>query len=151
MTGFQVAQGNLVSLFFPLGSEVVKEEIICVNLRRLGLPWASAGLCLPGAAALMAADPRGHGAERLREKASQDTQRARHHVDRTSGVLLKPCLVPCGKMNRQEAVSLSFFFSCHSLRPPGLGLSHHHLPVWLPLPSFQGLCTSPQMHSLWTH
>ena len=51
-------------------------------------------------------------------------------------------------------VSLSVFFSCqpgHSLRPPGLGLSHHHLPVWLPLPSFQGLCKSPHIHSLWMH
>ena len=52
----------------------------------------------------MTADPRGHGAERLREKASQDTKRARHHVGRTSGVLLKPYLVPHGKMNRHEAV-----------------------------------------------
>lgn len=43
VTGFQVAQGNFVSLFFPLGREAVKEEIICVGLRRLGLPWDSAG------------------------------------------------------------------------------------------------------------
>lgn len=56
--GFQVAQGNFVFLFFPLGSEVVKEEIICVGLRTLGLPWAGAGLRLQGAAALLATDPR---------------------------------------------------------------------------------------------
>ena len=49
----------------------------------------------------MTADPRGHGAERLREKASQDTKRARHHVGRTSGVLLKPYLVP-----REQAETL---------------------------------------------
>lgn len=38
VTGFQVARGNFVSLFLPVGNEVVKEEIICVDLERLGLP-----------------------------------------------------------------------------------------------------------------
>lgn len=38
VTGFQVARGNFVSLFFPVGNEVVKEEIIFVDLERLGLP-----------------------------------------------------------------------------------------------------------------
>ena len=68
VTGFQVAQGNLVSLFFPLGNEVVKEEIICVSLRRLGLPLASAGLFLPGAAPLTAADPGATGLRGLEKR-----------------------------------------------------------------------------------
>lgn len=54
--GFQVAQGNFVFLLFPLGSEVVREEIICVGLKRLGLPWAGAGSPLQGGASLTATD-----------------------------------------------------------------------------------------------
>lgn len=35
----------------------MKEEIICVGLRRLDLPWAGAGLRLQGAISLPAIDP----------------------------------------------------------------------------------------------
>ena len=69
VTEFQIAQGNFVFLFFPLGSEAVKEEVIRVGVRRLGLPWASAGFRL-----LASCRSQGTGLQRLREKASQDTQ-----------------------------------------------------------------------------
>lgn len=74
--GFQVAQGNFVFLLFPLGSEVVREEIICVGLKRLGLPWAGAGSPLQGGASLTATDLGATELERPKGKASQDTQRA---------------------------------------------------------------------------
>lgn len=92
-------------MFFPLGSEVAKEGIIYVGLRRLALPWGGAGLRLQGAAPLLAANSRATGLERLREKASQDTRRTGRHVGRSCGLLPRPSLIPSGRPNMQKAVS----------------------------------------------
>lgn len=87
--GFQVAQGNFVFLFFPLGSEVVKEEISRVGMGRLGLMggwWVS-----PARSCLCSLQiPRTKGLERGLVSRHLRTQREQGALlVRSCGLLLK--------------------------------------------------------------